>query len=365
MPPSLPVLLYHYVNDLADPISVHPEVFERHLRLLSRAGYTGVGLEAAGEFLTTGRLPARKPVLLTFDDGFLDNYTHAWPLLQKYGHQAVIFAVTGRIESGPPRPTLKDVWSGAAQTSALPSAAAAFTTDELGIGRRDDHFFSWPEARLMEASAAVRVAAHSHAHSSVFASPHFSGVLRPRSSRRSLDRIAGPAPWGLPKFAFGPFFAGPAYLPSQEILDFAAANVPQDLKAAVAFFADKTEARRLAAHYAALPAARLGRFETPEEFRARVREELGLCAATLERELGHPATALAWPWGAGSETALQEAERLGITLFFDTTTGANVPGVTRHVNRFKARNKGAWWLHSRLAIHGRPWLARLYRRLRV
>ncbi|WMW66140.1 polysaccharide deacetylase family protein [Nitratidesulfovibrio liaohensis] len=103
---SLPVLMYHYVSRKKNSIAVHPDTFETHCRAMRRAGWTGIGLaEAEAYLLGEAPLPPRS-ALITFDDGFLDNYVYAWPILKKYGHKGVIFAVAGKLEQGAPRPTL-------------------------------------------------------------------------------------------------------------------------------------------------------------------------------------------------------------------------------------------------------------------
>jgi peptidoglycan/xylan/chitin deacetylase (PgdA/CDA1 family) len=89
------VLTYHRVrDDSLDPhISVTPETFERQLRYLkSRFMLTSLDalLSAAGQ-AGNGRKPI---VAMTFDDGYLDNFEHAFPLLRKYRVPATIFLVS-------------------------------------------------------------------------------------------------------------------------------------------------------------------------------------------------------------------------------------------------------------------------------
>ncbi|MFR1533214.1 MAG: hypothetical protein ACLSTO_05945 [Bilophila wadsworthia] len=58
-------------------------------------------------------------------------------------------------------------------------------------------------------------------------------------------------------------------------------------------------------------------------------EELGACAETLRRELGHPVRSLCWPWGSGSEVAREEGRKAGFSVFFTTRMGANPPARPR------------------------------------
>jgi peptidoglycan/xylan/chitin deacetylase (PgdA/CDA1 family) len=97
----LPILMYHRVTDNGpaglDRYRVTPAAFEEQLRYLRDAGYVGVTLQA-----WHAAMMARKPlpgrcVLLTFDDGYLDFATNAWPLLQRYGFPATMFLVAEQI----------------------------------------------------------------------------------------------------------------------------------------------------------------------------------------------------------------------------------------------------------------------------
>ena len=97
---QVPILMYHYIS--APPagadiyrrdLSVTPALFESHLKYLTDAGYHAITLDDLLYALAQGRELPAKPVILTFDDGYEDNYTNAFPLLQKYnmvGHFFII-----------------------------------------------------------------------------------------------------------------------------------------------------------------------------------------------------------------------------------------------------------------------------------
>ncbi|EPR42777.1 polysaccharide deacetylase [Desulfovibrio sp. X2] len=360
MTQSLPVLMYHYVAEPANPIAVHPAIFEEQMRLLSAAGFRGVSLEEAHAFLVRGeRLPGR-PCLITFDDGYLDNLVYAWPLLEKYGHKGVVFAVTERLAEGPLRPTLRDVWAGRIKASGLPPVNSPFTVDELGLEVRRDLFISREEARAAEASGVLRIEPHGHTHISVFHKPDFHTFFKPSRKKRTFDGIAGRIVWGLPRFAEAPGLATHAYLPSDALYELALREVPQDDREALEFFKDARNEERLKAKVLAVPQEHWGRYETDREYAERVARDLTASVATLREVLGRDPVSIAWPWGAYTNTAREIAQGLGIEMFFCTRAGANPPGAPLAVHRFKARPKAGLWLRSRLEIYSRPWLARLY-----
>ena len=102
---SLRVLMYHKVNDLKpNPITVPTAVFDAQMELLAVLGYTPVALEAVRDhYLLKTPLP-EKAVLITFDDGYLDNLENAFPILREHGYPAVIFVPIGYLDDARPLP---------------------------------------------------------------------------------------------------------------------------------------------------------------------------------------------------------------------------------------------------------------------
>jgi CelD/BcsL family acetyltransferase involved in cellulose biosynthesis/peptidoglycan/xylan/chitin deacetylase (PgdA/CDA1 family) len=100
--PTVRILYYHRINDDRDPFFPATPVaqLERELRIVSRQ-YRIVSLAEAVRRLTDGGPPG-PVVVITFDDGYEDNYRVAYPILRKYGIPATIFLATGSIDSGEP-----------------------------------------------------------------------------------------------------------------------------------------------------------------------------------------------------------------------------------------------------------------------
>jgi peptidoglycan/xylan/chitin deacetylase (PgdA/CDA1 family) len=109
----------------------------------------------------------------------------------------------------------------------------------------------------------------------------------------------------------------------------------------------------------------MGRFETPAEGRARMHRELAGGKEDLEKMLGRKVRSLCWPWGKYGDEALRLAREAGFTIFFTTKEGPNPPGRPETVHRFKAKDKGAFWLLSRFRIYSRPLAGRLYAACRI
>ncbi len=95
----LPILGYHRIGRFqSDHVpTVTPEAFERQLSFIARHRYQVVGLDVVADALERGtRLPRRQTVI-TFDDGYEETYTIAWPLLKRFGFSSTVFITPGEI----------------------------------------------------------------------------------------------------------------------------------------------------------------------------------------------------------------------------------------------------------------------------
>lgn len=100
-PDGVLILQYHMINDTDDSAyNVPPAEFERQLAYLSEQGYTAVSLLEFAKARKGKLTLPEKPVILTFDDGYRDNYENALPLLEKYAMKATLFMVVNDIGRG-------------------------------------------------------------------------------------------------------------------------------------------------------------------------------------------------------------------------------------------------------------------------
>ena len=119
----IPILMYHSISD--EPESGHPYFwlntssgrFAGHMKYLHENNYAVISLEEAVGIITrnsrpptqshslitcNSQLETRNPIVLTFDDGYRDFYTHAFPVLKQFGFTATVFLPTDYIGNGRP-----------------------------------------------------------------------------------------------------------------------------------------------------------------------------------------------------------------------------------------------------------------------
>ncbi len=151
---AVPVLMYHHVSPNPGLVTVSPATFRNHMETLAARGYQTIGADEFLEFLL-GKydLPA-KSVFITFDDGYLDNYVYAYPVLRELGLKATIFAVTGWVGNGQARSTTSP--------PLCPDHRACKVA--IAEGRADEVMLRWSEIEAMEAAGSVEIHSHTHSH---------------------------------------------------------------------------------------------------------------------------------------------------------------------------------------------------------
>lgn len=94
---EVPILAYHQVSNDDDIYSVKPEQFRQQMKFLAEHGYTPVSLHEVIEAQAgKGSLPD-KPIVITFDDGYADNFTTALPIMEEYGMRATVFVIANAV----------------------------------------------------------------------------------------------------------------------------------------------------------------------------------------------------------------------------------------------------------------------------
>lgn len=97
----VPIIMYHHIGEPppgADPIrldlTVRTAEFAEQLDWLAKNGYETISLDDLLQSMAQRASLPRRPIILTFDDGYDDNYTIAYPMLKKHGFSATFFIIT-------------------------------------------------------------------------------------------------------------------------------------------------------------------------------------------------------------------------------------------------------------------------------
>jgi peptidoglycan/xylan/chitin deacetylase (PgdA/CDA1 family) len=125
-------LMYHSIGDSDTPLTVSPASFESQMRWI-RENRNPISGEQLRGYLAGGDVPPDS-VLVTLDDGYKDNYTTAWPILQRYEIPAVLFVATGFVDAK------------------IPLYAAMLPA------------LSWGEIRELHSSGMIEIGAHTRTH---------------------------------------------------------------------------------------------------------------------------------------------------------------------------------------------------------
>jgi peptidoglycan/xylan/chitin deacetylase (PgdA/CDA1 family) len=161
-PIHVPILLYHHIADHQGRWYVSPQKLEAELRYLSGNGYHTLSMAAYLDAETHDVPLPEKSVVLTFDDGYRDNYDIAFPLLKKYGMTGTFFIVTGLV--GYPAYM---TWDQIAEMQRAGMEIGAHTVHHPFLTR-----LSTPAAFLEIFLSRLALAQHLHTPINVFAYPY-------------------------------------------------------------------------------------------------------------------------------------------------------------------------------------------------
>jgi len=99
---GIPVLMYHSIEyEKGNTARLPKEKFKEQMKYLKENNYTTLSLEEAYDFFISNKPIPEKAVVLTFDDGYVDNYVEAFPILKELEFKATFFVITDLVDKIP------------------------------------------------------------------------------------------------------------------------------------------------------------------------------------------------------------------------------------------------------------------------
>ena len=355
---GIPVIMYHSVgpdypgwrwNHLKTPL----EVFEGQMRILRDRGWNTISLKQLHEHMKDNAQVPDHPVVLTFDDGYLDNWVYAFPILKKYGHRAVIWMSSDFVDPrGEIRRNMDDVWEGRVRR------------EDLDI----NGFLSWEEMKSMIKSGHIEIQSHGQTHTWYYAGPEIVDFHRPeeiesysappwlgwnifpdKKYEYLAVKLSDSVPLGTPIYRSGKSLAIRRYFEDTALTELLTGHVARE--GGAGFFSRpgwREELESLARGHR----PRNDRLETEAEYESRVRFELEESRRILETSLGTKVEFLCWPGGGRNPRTLEiagEAGYLATTTHYEDKSRKNIFGQNpAEINRI---GSGSPWSWKRKVFH--------------
>jgi peptidoglycan/xylan/chitin deacetylase (PgdA/CDA1 family) len=312
----VPVLMFHSVglenekwefSHISEPLYL----FQKKLECFVKARFNTIFWNDLFGYMIGEKDLPNNSIMLTFDDGYLDNWVFVFPFLRRYGLKATIFVNPEFVDpSQEPRPNLEDVWAERCDYTALQSAG----------------FLSWVEMRAMEASGLVDIQSHSLTHTWYYSGPkiidfHYPQETSPypwlfwnKKPQRKAFYITENqqefVPYGHPVFEHEKALVVRRYFPDEkhvlQIIDYAS-SMGKD------FYRNKGWKEKLAKYSKDITKSNKfeGHYETPNERCERIRKELSESKTLIQKKLNKQVNFICWPGGGYDETVKSIARKVG------------------------------------------------------
>jgi peptidoglycan/xylan/chitin deacetylase (PgdA/CDA1 family) len=327
----VPVVMYHTVgipnkkwqwNHLTCPY----EIFEDQLKWINKKGFHSITLQQLYDYMKTGKDLPKNPIVLTFDDGYLDNWVFAYPLLKKYGFKGAIYVNPEFIDPrNIIRKNLQRVWEGNTDMNEL---------DTVG-------YLSWQEMMKMENEGVIDIQSHTMTHTWYPSSSKIIDFRHPGDSYIWMTWNNYPTKkpflhlddWklvihGEPVYESSRAIGTKRYFPDENLkehlIDYVKEKGSNDFYRSLNW---RNELFEIANRYKEENQIDK-RYESEEEYEERVYWELLESKRIIENKLNKEVKFLCWPGGAVTRKAVDIAANVG---YYSSTAAKDIGDKRRYL----------------------------------
>ncbi len=326
---EIPVIMYHSIRPAPNPgwvfshLTLQLIYFEMQLEYLRLKKYYVASLNEVINYKRGIYKLPEKSVCITFDDGYLDNWIFAYPLLAKYGYRATIFVAPEFV-----------VDSEEIRTNAY---NAILKGGELKRMPFNEGFLTWGELRSMQNTGLIDIQSHTMTHSYYPVSDEIIDFHHPRDSyiwmtwnTKLTEKpfymtigLSDAIPLGAPVYRFDKAVVARRVQEDGVLTDYLGKYVESHGGATYFSGPDwRGELFAVAAQFRKMHPVRYER-ETKLDYRRRLKYEIEGSKQVIEDKLGKPVRVLCWPNGGWND----KTHALALESGYEATTAKGSPNV--------------------------------------
>lgn len=321
---NVPVIMYHTIgqpdkkwryNHLTCPY----HLFESQLKWMKNKHFQSISLKQLYDYMKEGIPIPNNSVVLTFDDGYLDNWVFTYPLLKKYGFTGTIYINPDFVDPrNIRRNTLQDVWDKKIEMNTLQTSG----------------FLSWLELRELIKEGVMDIQSHTMTHTLYFKNNTMIDFRHPGDPYLWMTWNNHPdkkpylqgdndelITYGEPIYEYGKALEVKRYFPDQNLSEHLMSYVKE--MGGTKFFLEPDWKKRLfeiAETYKKTNTLN-ETYETEEEYQKRLIYELKESKEIIEKNLNINVDFLCWPIGGATQKAVQIASEVG---YISSTVAADM-----------------------------------------
>ena len=317
----VPVFMYHSVG-IYHPdwlwkfLTLEYRIFDQQMAVLKKNGCNSITLGELYDHMENGAALPKNPFVLTFDDGYADNWIAVAPILRKYGFTGTVYVNPEFVDpSEQCRPTLEDLWAKRVSIDDIPWKG----------------FLSWPEMKKLEKEGILDIQSHAMSHTWYFSGPKLVDFQYPgdeyiwmnwnRYPKRKYAYMSEDPElykdYGAPIYEHEKSLAVRRYFPNEDIrrqlIEYVNINGEKN------YFRKNIWREKLKyVHDKISKELAEGRYESSDEYDERISYELQTSKEILEYKLNKKVEYLCWPGGGYNDEVVKRA----LAIYKSVTLGS-------------------------------------------